>query len=134
MRNNLLSYQNIFQYVYSNVLSEIYSSTERRGVDFKSNFHIIFKTYTDKKQLEIFLGKNPDNYETTRNGTCVFEQKPIKVENFSKIEQRQVKERVEKRKQKRREVAEKNKLLKKKGENWRKIRKKKKKCKNVLIN
>ena len=68
----------------------------------------------DKKQLEIFLGKNPENYETTRNDTCVFEQKPIKVENFNKIEQRQVKERVEKRKEKRCEVAEKNKLLKKK--------------------
>ena len=68
----------------------------------------------DKKQLEIFLGKNPENYETTRNDTCVFEQKPIKVENFKKIEQRQVKERVEKRKEKRCEVAEKNKLLKKK--------------------
>ena len=68
----------------------------------------------DKKQLEIFLEKNPENYETTRNDTCVFEQKPIKVENFNKTEQRQVKERVEKRKEKRCEVAEKNKLLKKK--------------------
>ena len=116
-----MSYKNIFQYVYSNVLSEIYSSTERRGVDLKSNFHIIFKTYMDKKQLEIFFGKNPDNYETTRNDTCVFEQKPIKVENFKKIEQRHVKERVEKRKQKHCEVAEKKKTVEKKkwklGEN-----------------
>ena len=85
----------------------------------------------DKKQLEIFFGKNPDNYETTRNDTCVFEQKPIKVENFKKIEQRHVKERVEKRKQKHCEVAEKKKTVEKKSENWGKIRKKKKKCKNV---
>lgn len=44
LRNNLWSYKNIFQYVYSNVFPEIYCSTERRGFDLKSNFHIIFKT------------------------------------------------------------------------------------------
>ena len=113
LRNNLLSYKNIFKYVYSNVFSEIYCSTECRGFDLKSDFHIIFKTYKDKKQLEIFLRKNPDNYETISNDTSIFEQKPIKVDDFNEIEEKQVKERVEKRKQKRREVAENNKLLKK---------------------
>ena len=113
LRNNLSSYKNIFQYVYSNVFPEIYCSTEHRGFDLKSNFHIIFKTYKDKKQLEIFLGKNPDNYKTIRNDTCILEQKPIKVDDFNEIEEKQVKERVEKRKQERREVAENNKLLKK---------------------
>ena len=49
LRNNLFSYKNIFKYVYSNVFSEIYCSTERRGFDLKSDFHIIFKTYKDKK-------------------------------------------------------------------------------------
>lgn len=44
LRNNLWGYKNIFQYVYSNVFPEIYCSTERRGFDLKSNFHIIFKT------------------------------------------------------------------------------------------
>ena len=44
LRNNLSSYKNIFQYAYSNVLPEIYCSTEKRGFDLKSNFHIIFKT------------------------------------------------------------------------------------------
>ena len=44
LRNNLSRYKNIFQYVYSNVLPEIYCSTERRGFDLKSSFHIIFKT------------------------------------------------------------------------------------------
>ena len=49
LRNNLSSYKNIFQYVYSNVFPEIYGSTERRGFDLKSNFQNIFKTYKDKK-------------------------------------------------------------------------------------
>ena len=29
----------------------------------KSNFHIIFKTYKDKKKLEASPGKNSNNYE-----------------------------------------------------------------------
>ena len=36
--NNLSSYKTTFQYVYSNVFTEIYCSAE------KSNFHIMFKT------------------------------------------------------------------------------------------
>ena len=59
LRNNLSNYKSIFQYIYSNVFPEIYCSTEKRGFDLKSNFHIIFKTYKDKKQLESSLGKNP---------------------------------------------------------------------------
>ena len=42
------------------------------------------------------------------------EQKPIKVDDFNEIEEKQVKEQVEKRKQKRREVVKNNKLLKNK--------------------
>ena len=61
LQNNLSSYKNIFQYVYSNVFPEIYCSTERRGFDLKSNFHIIFKAYKDKKQLESSIGKYPSN-------------------------------------------------------------------------
>ena len=92
-RNSLSSYKNIFQCVCSNVFPEIYCSTEHCGFDLKSNFHIIFKTYKDKKQLEISLGKNSENYETIRNKTSVFEQKPIEVD-FNEIEEKQVKERV----------------------------------------
>ena len=114
LRNNLSSYKNTFQYVYFIVFPEIYCSTEHRGFDLRSNFHIIFKTYKDKKQLETSLGKNPDNYETIRNGTSIFEQKTIKVDDFNEIEEKQVKERVEKRKQKRHEAVEYNKVLKKK--------------------
>ena len=114
LRNNLPSYKTIFQYVYSNDFPEIYCSTKRRGFDLKSNFHIMFKTYKDKKKLEVSLGKNPNNYGEIRNETSVYEQKPIKTHDFNEIEEKQVKEWVENRKQKRREVAENNKLLKKK--------------------
>ena len=72
------------------------------------------KTYKDKKKLEASLGKNRNNYEEIRNEISVYDQKPIKVHDFNEIEEKQIKELVEKRKQKRREVAENNKLLKKK--------------------
>ena len=114
LRNNLSSYKNIFQYMYSNVFPEIYCSTEKRGFDLKSNFHIIFKTYKDKKKLDSSLGKNPENYESICNETKIYEQKPINYGDFNKIEEKEVKERVEKQKQKRCELAKKNKLLKKK--------------------
>ena len=67
----------------------------------------------DKKKLESSLGKNPENYETIRNETNIQKQKPINIDDFNEVEEKEVKE-VEKQKQKRREVAEKNKLLKKK--------------------
>ena len=97
LRNNLSSYKSIFHYVYSNVFPEIYCSTEWGSFDLKSNFHIIFKTYKAKKQLEIPLGKNPESHETIRNETSVFEEKPIEVDDFE-IKEVHVKERVEKRK------------------------------------
>ena len=93
---------------------KIYCSTKKRGFDLKSNFHIIFKTYKDKKKLETSLGKNPENYETVRNETNMYEQKPINVDDFNEVEEKLVKERVEKQRQKTRDVAEKNKLLRKK--------------------
>ena len=98
LRNNLPSYKTIFQYVYSNDFPEIYCSTKRRGFDLKSNFHIMFKIYKDKKKLQASLGKDPNNYGEIRNETSVYEQKPIKVHDFNEIEEKQVKERVENRK------------------------------------
>ena len=59
LRNNLSNYKSILQYIHSNVFPEIYCLTEKHGFDLKSNFHIIFKTYKDKKQLDSSLGKNP---------------------------------------------------------------------------
>ena len=54
LRNNLSQFKNIFQYVYSNVYPEIYSSTKRRGFNLKSTFHIVVKAYKDKKKLNIW--------------------------------------------------------------------------------
>ena len=56
------------------------------------------------------MGKNPANYETIRKKN-IYEQKPVNIDYFNEAE---VKQRVEKRKEKRRAVAEKNKLLRKK--------------------
>ena len=120
LRNNLSNYKSIFQYIYSNVFPDVYCSTEKRGFDLKSNFHIIFKIYKNKKQLESSLRKNPENYENICKETNIYEQKPVTIDNFNEVEEKEVKERVEKRKQKRREVAEQNKQLKKKTKNKKK--------------
>ena len=109
LQNNLSCYKNIFQYVYSNVYPEIYCSTEKRGFDLKGNFHIMFKTYKDKMQMHT-MGKNPINYENIRKETNIYEQKPVKIDDFNDAEEAKVKERIEKRKEKRMNVAEKNKL------------------------
>ena len=114
LRNNLSHSKNIFQYVYSNVFPEIYCSTERRGFNLKSNFHIIFKTYKDKKNVGSSLGKNSYNYEGVQDETFVYEQKPIEIDGFYETEEKIVEEKVEKIKNKRREVAESNKFLKNK--------------------
>ena len=58
------------------------------------------------------LGKNPENYENIWNKTNIPKQKPIIVDDFNEVEEKEVKERVEKRK--RWEVAGKKKLWKKK--------------------
>ena len=60
-----------------------------------------------------FLGKNAQNYKDICNKKCVYEQKPVKIDDFNEAKEKEVKERVEKRKAKRREVTEKNKLFKK---------------------
>ena len=113
LRNNLSQYKSIFQYVYSNVYPEIYCATETRSFDLKSTFHIVFKTYKDKKKIEQ-LGKNPQNNENNHAEKWVFEQKPVKTYDFNEDEEKEVKESVEKRKTKRREVAEKKQALEKK--------------------
>ena len=49
LRNNLSHYKDILQYVCYNVFSAIHCSTQRRGSNLKSIYHIMFKTYKDKK-------------------------------------------------------------------------------------
>ena len=52
--------------------------SEKRGIDMKSNFHILFKTYKDKQMLKHQqLAKQTVNYETEHAETSEFEQKPI---------------------------------------------------------
>ena len=80
------------------------------------------------------MGKNPENYKNIRNETNIYEQKPINIDDFNDVKEKQVKEHAEKRKQKRQEVAEKNEILKKKKkkkENRRKQKEKKGTCGNV---
>ena len=60
------------------------------------------------------MGKNPVNYKSIRKETNIYEQKPINIDDFNESEEAEVKQQVDKRKQKRRDLAEKNKLLKKK--------------------
>ena len=59
------------------------------------------------------MGKNPNNYENIRKETNIYERKPVNIDRFNDSEEVDVKEQVEKRKNKWREVAEKNKLFKK---------------------
>ena len=51
LQKNLANCKDIFQYVYSHRFPEIYTMSETRGIDLKSNFHILFKTYKDKQML-----------------------------------------------------------------------------------
>ena len=70
------------------------------------------------------MGKNPANYETIRKEN-IYEQKPVNIDDFNDTEEAEVKQRVEKRKEKRRAVAEKNKLLRKKRKTEKNKRKEK---------
>ena len=47
----------------------------------------------------------------------MYEENPVKSDDFNKAEEKEVKERIEKRKQKGREVAQNNQLLKKNEKN-----------------
>ena len=87
---------------------------KKRGIDRKSNFHIIFKTYKGKTNWEVSLAKNPENYEKICHETNIYEQKPISIDERNDVEESGFRACVEKRKEKRREIAEKNKLKKNK--------------------
>lgn len=71
----------------------------------------MFKTYKDKKKI-VSLGKNLLNYESTQNETSVFEQKPVRIQEFNEAGEKEITECLERRKKKRREVAENSKLKK----------------------
>ena len=105
LQEHLARFKDVYQYIYSHVFPEIYTASEKRGFDLKSNFHILFKEYRDKIMMrQQSIAKNPVNYEQQQNETCEFEQKLIKSFNqFSDSEEQEVKEWAEKRLAERRE-------------------------------
>ena len=75
----LANYKDIFQYVYSCTFPQIYTMSEKRGIDMKSNFYILFKTYKDKQLIkQQQLAKQAKNYKAAeRKEDSEFEQKPV---------------------------------------------------------
>ena len=88
LRNNLSHSKNIFQYVYSNVFPEIYCSIERRGFNLKSNFHIIFKTYKDKKNVESSLVKTLTTMRVFRTKHLYMSKSLLKLMGFMKLKRK----------------------------------------------
>ena len=133
LQTNLANYKDIFQYVYSHVFPEIYSTSEKCGINLKSCFHIMFKAYRNKMIMrQQSLAKQPVNYQTEQQEKCEFEQKPIKNFNeFSDGDEEELKKRAEKqnavrRKQKEELKAKKLKIKKeenkaKEGQMWKRL-------------
>ena len=68
LQQYLAQYKDIFQYIYSHIFPEIYTTSEKRGVDLKSNFHILFKSYCDKMLMQQqLIAKNPSNQNEKEN-------------------------------------------------------------------
>ena len=84
--------------------------------DSKSTFQLVFKTYQDNKKLK-HLGKEPNNFLKKRNDTFKFEQKTLEIDNFNNVE-KEINEKIEKRKKKRREIAEKEKQVAQTNKNF----------------
>ena len=121
LQEHLARYKDIYEYVYSHVFPEVHTTSEKRGFDLKSNFHILFKTYRNKQIMrQLYLAKNQANYENEQaKETHENEQKPIKNFNeFSDSEEQEVKDSTTKRLAGRREKTEelKNKKRKQKLE------------------
>ena len=49
LQEHFARYKDIYQCVYSHVFPEIYTTSEKRSFDLKSNFQILFKAYRDKQ-------------------------------------------------------------------------------------
>ena len=123
----LANYKDIFQYVYSYTYPEVYTMSEKRGIDVKSNLFILFKTFKDKlllkqqqQQLEnLEVGERKEEFE--------HEQKPfLKFNEFSEEEEKEIREqqRENNKKRKRQQVVSNEekiaKLQRKTVENWQK--------------
>ena len=109
LQEHLARYKDIYQYVYLHVFPEVCTSSEKRGFDLKSNFHILFKSYRDKQMIrQHSLAKNQANYEQQLSKETP-ENKQNLIKNFDEFcdsEEQEVKKRTEKRLTDRREKAE----------------------------
>ena len=97
LQESLARYKDIYQYVYSHVFPEVYTSSEKRGFDVKSNFHILFKSYRDKQMMrQCSLAKNQANSKNEQSKeTPEHEHKPIKNFNeFCNSEEQEVKKKL----------------------------------------
>ena len=77
------------------------------------------------------MTKNPNNYESMRKKTNIYEQKPINIDEFNDLGEADLKERVEKRKKKRGERL--LKIINFRKKNMKKIRLRRKKCGNEML-
>ena len=121
----LANYKDIFQYVYSCTFPEIYTMSEKRGIDMKINFYILFKSYRDKAIMkQQLLAKQAENYKSAEHRDeheC--EQKPLlKFNEFNDEEEKEIKEMQRKKNKKRKATAavddaERQAKLQKKAEN-----------------
>ena len=78
---------------------EVYTTSERRGFDLKSNFHILFKSHRDKQLMrQHATAKNLSKYEDVKKEANEYEQKPIKnFDSFNDQEENETKEKAQKR-------------------------------------
>ena len=76
----LARYKDIYQYVYSHVFPEVYTTSERRGFDLKSNLHILFKSYRDKQLMrQHSTAKNLSNHEDVKKETSELSKNQLKT-------------------------------------------------------
>ena len=109
----LANYKDIFQYVSSCTYPEIYTTSEKRGIDMKSNFYILFKKFKDQmiiKQQQ--LAKRAENFEAERKEE--FKQKLLlKFNEFTDEEEREIKEQQREKNRKRKpQVSDEERLAK----------------------
>ena len=99
----LANYKDIFQYVYSCTYPKIYTKSEKRDIDMKSNFYILFKTFKDKMIMkQQHLAKLAENFEAEHKEESEFEQKPLlKFNEFTDKEEREIKEQQREKNRKR---------------------------------
>ena len=85
------------QFVYSRCFPEIYSLIDKRGIDMKGEFLLAFKVWKDKKKFPIEKQQNSD-------------RTPVEIVNDekSKMEDENASKKLEQKKLKRKDLAEKN--------------------------